>query len=136
MNQYPLQTFDKVRYADTDRQGHVNNSVFNQYFETGRVELLYHPEHPMYSEGCAFVIVSSNVEYLHEIQWPGLVQIGTAVQRIGTSSIHFVQSLFQENILVAQGDTIIVQVDRSTTSSSPLNPKCRAILQKYLIEAK
>lgn len=25
---FPLQTFDKVRYADTDRQGHVNNAGF------------------------------------------------------------------------------------------------------------
>lgn len=25
---FPLQTFDKVRYADTDRQGHVNNAAF------------------------------------------------------------------------------------------------------------
>lgn len=25
---FPFQTFDKVRYADTDRQGHVNNAAF------------------------------------------------------------------------------------------------------------
>jgi acyl-CoA thioester hydrolase len=38
---YAHQTFDKLRYGDTDRQGHVNNAVFSTLFETGRVEMLY-----------------------------------------------------------------------------------------------
>lgn len=28
LEDFPFQTFDKVRYADTDRQGHVNNAAF------------------------------------------------------------------------------------------------------------
>jgi acyl-CoA thioester hydrolase len=36
---YPSVTYDKVRYADTDRQGHVNNAVFATFLETGRVEI-------------------------------------------------------------------------------------------------
>lgn len=35
---FPRRTFDKVRYADTDRQGHVNNTAFSSFFETGRVD--------------------------------------------------------------------------------------------------
>ena len=38
---YALHAFDKLRYGDTDRQGHVNNAVYATLFETGRVELLY-----------------------------------------------------------------------------------------------
>jgi len=25
---FPLKVYDKIRYADTDRQGHVNNALF------------------------------------------------------------------------------------------------------------
>ena len=32
---------EKLRYSDTDRQGHVNNAVFSTFLETGRVELLF-----------------------------------------------------------------------------------------------
>jgi acyl-CoA thioester hydrolase len=38
---YPHVTHDKLRYSDTDRQGHVNNAVFSTYLETGRVEIFY-----------------------------------------------------------------------------------------------
>jgi acyl-CoA thioester hydrolase len=58
LNDFPLQTFDKVRYADTDRQGHVNNAVFATFLETGRVEVLYNPEYPLLSEGSSFVSAS------------------------------------------------------------------------------
>lgn len=34
---YPLHSRDKLRYGDTDRQGHINNAVFATFFETGRV---------------------------------------------------------------------------------------------------
>ncbi len=40
---FPVVTTDKLRYCDTDRQGHVNNAVFLTFLETGRVELLYNP---------------------------------------------------------------------------------------------
>ena len=36
LDQFPLRTRDKLRYADTDRQGHVNNAVFATFLETGR----------------------------------------------------------------------------------------------------
>ena len=43
-----LRTHEKLRYADTDRQGHVNNAVFATMLETGRVELLYSLDKPLY----------------------------------------------------------------------------------------
>jgi acyl-CoA thioester hydrolase len=30
---------DVLRYADTDRQGHVNNAVFATFLESGRVRV-------------------------------------------------------------------------------------------------
>ena len=45
--EFPLKTYDKIRYADTDRQGHVNNAVFSTFLETGRVKILYNPDYPI-----------------------------------------------------------------------------------------
>lgn len=40
IDDFPFRTYEKLRYVDTDRQGHVNNAVFASMLETGRVELL------------------------------------------------------------------------------------------------
>jgi len=133
LSDFPLQTYDKIRYADTDRQGHVNNAVFSQCFETGRVELLYDPARPLHDVGCTFVIASSKVEYLKEIVWPGTVEIGTAVTRIGTSSITLSQALFQNGLMVATGETIIVQVDPGTARSHPLSAVSRDVFERFIV---
>ena len=132
LTDFPLQTYDKIRYADTDRQGHVNNAVFSQCFETGRVELLYDPARPLHDAGCTFVIASSKVEYLKEIVWPGTVEIGTAVTRIGTSSITLSQGLFQNGAMVATGETVIVHVDPETSRSRPLSTETKSMLANHL----
>jgi hypothetical protein len=38
LTDYAFQAYDKLRYGDTDRQGHINNAVFTTLLETGRVE--------------------------------------------------------------------------------------------------
>lgn len=70
IEQYPIRTYEKLRYADTDRQGHVNNAVFSTMIETGRVEILYDPGAPLAKPNCAFVIASQKLNFYAEINWP------------------------------------------------------------------
>jgi acyl-CoA thioester hydrolase len=134
LKDFPHQTHDKVRYGDTDRQGHVNNIHFSEFLETGRVELLYHPEHPLHKENCSFVIVQNNLSLLNEIHWPGIVEIGSGVIKLGNSSITFYQQLFQNEVVVARAETVIVHVDNQTHQSTPLSDHARAVLNTYKIE--
>ncbi len=120
---YAVQTFDKVRYADTDRQGHVNNAAFSTFLETGRVEILYDPSSPLADEGAAFVIARLTLDFRGEIRWPGEVQIGTRVQRVGRSSVTLEQGLFQGDACVATAETVIVQMDEATRQSRPLSSR-------------
>ena len=133
LDDFPLKTFDKVRYADTDRQGHVNNSLFSTFLETGRVEVLYDSEVPILSEGSSFVIVSLNLEFLKEITWPGQVDIGTGILKIGNSSIRLFQKLFQNGQCMAKAETVIVQVDNDSGRGSPLNEKAKRTLVGWLL---
>jgi acyl-CoA thioester hydrolase len=118
---YSLWTYEKLRYADTDRQGHVNNAVFATMLETGRVELLYNPDAPLHSEGCAFVIASLQLDFLAEITWPGNVDIGGRVATVGQSSVTIEQGLFQNGRCAATARTVVVQVNESTHRSRPLS---------------
>lgn len=130
---FPSKTFDKIRYGDTDRQGHVNNAVFATFLETGRVELLYDARYPFPAEGLSFVIVSLKLDLLKEINWPGRVDIGTGVLRIGNSSITFFQRIFQNGVCVAEAETVIVQVDHTTGQSAALTNEYKKILSGWML---
>ncbi|MBK8900478.1 MAG: acyl-CoA thioesterase [Anaerolineaceae bacterium] len=128
---FPFQTFDKVRYGDTDRQGHVNNAAFSTFLETGRVEFIYAPHSPLAAEAAAFVIVNLNLNLLAEINWPGRVEIGTAVTKVGHSSVSFYQGLFQDGRCVATAETVIVQMNEQTRKSHPLTDTAKAFLTRH-----
>ncbi len=133
LEDFPLRTFDKIRYADTDRQGHVNNANFSSFLETGRVEVLYNTDYPILVDGSSFVIASLKLEFLNEITWPGEVNIGTGVLKIGNSSMTIFQRLFQEEQCVANAETVIVQVDNATRRSSPLTDSAKKTLYNWLL---
>ena len=122
---YPLQTYEKLRYADTDRQGHINNAVFSTMLETGRVELLYAPDTPLFAEDCAFVIASLYLNFHGEITWPGQVDIGTRISKIGKSSLTLDQGIFQRGHCVATAKTVIVQMNEKSRRSHPLSDAAR-----------
>ncbi|GAB4514963.1 MAG: thioesterase family protein [Roseibium sp.] len=127
---FPLRTRDKLRYADTDRQGHVNNAVFATFLETGRVELLV--SDGLVDEGAAFVIARLELDFLGEITWPGDVEIGTAVTDVGRSSLKLFQKVFQNGSPVAQAVTVIVQMNEATRKSQSLSEGARKKLEHML----
>ena len=107
---FPLRTIDKIRYADTDRQGHVNNAVFGTFLETGRVEILYDDSLGIRSENASFVIANLNINFRREIVWPGEVEILTGIKKVGNSSIKIYQEIHQNQKVCADAETTIVQV--------------------------
>jgi acyl-CoA thioester hydrolase len=117
---YPVQTSDKIRYADTDRQGHVNNAVFATFLETGRVEILYDPAQPLTDVDSEFVIAKLVLNFKSDIRWPGTIRIGTRIASVGRSSVTLEQGLFQNDRCVATAETVIVLMDQRTRKSRPL----------------
>jgi acyl-CoA thioester hydrolase len=128
LQDYPRRSTDKVRYADTDRQGHVNNALFATFLETARVELFYDRRSPLASDGAEFVIAHLRLDFLHEIQWPGSVEIGTAVTRLGNSSVTLSQAIFQEERCVAEAEAVVVHIDTKTRKAQPLPEAARHAL--------
>ena len=111
---------ESVRYADTDRQGHVNNAVFSTFFECSRTSILYDPGRGLITPDSEFVIVKIELEYLSEINWPGSVEIGTRVVKLGRSSVNAEQAIFQNGICSAVSKNIMVMIDSKTRKSTPL----------------
>ena len=130
---FPSHAHDKIRYSDTDRQGHVNNAIFATFLETGRVDILYNKEFPVLPPNASFVIASLQLNFLREINWPGQVDIGTGITKIGNSSLRLVQYLFQNDQCVATSESVIVQVDDTTNRSRALTDEARGILERWLV---
>ncbi len=132
LQDFPLQSFDKLRYADTDRQGHVNNAVFSTFLETGRVEFLFGAK-KIFSADCSFVVAAIELKLLAEINWPGQVDIGTGIARIGNSSIRIFQKLFQDGKTVAISESVIVHVSNAGTGSVPLSEEAKVALEQWVL---
>lgn len=133
LSEFPLQAYDKIRYGDTDRQGHVNNAKFATFFETGRVEILYSQEDVILDEKSSFVAASVKITFLREITWPGTVEVGTGIVRIGNSSIHLYQQLYQNGRCVAEAESVSVQISDKTGKSHPLTQEAKTTLERWVL---
>ncbi|MGH2343054.1 acyl-CoA thioesterase [Segnochrobactraceae bacterium EtOH-i3] len=123
---FPAHAVDKLRYGDTDRQGHVNNAVFTTFLETGRCEFLLDPADPVLEPDTSFVIARLELDYRAEVHWPGTVDIYSRVASVGRSSVKVEQAVYQGTTLVATAVTVIVLVHASTRRSHPLSEKATA----------
>jgi acyl-CoA thioester hydrolase len=131
LGDFPYHSREKLRYRDTDRQGHVNNAVFATFLETGRVEMLFDCGVDLMGENGAFVLARLLLDYRREVNWPGEVEIGTRVARVGRSSLRFEQAVFQNGDCVATAETIVVLTDTTTRRSKPFSNEARAFLETH-----
>jgi len=120
---YPHRSAADIRYADLDRQGHVNNAVFATFSEIGRVAFMYDPARPLAPDGASFVLARLLIDFRSELFWPGTVEIGTGVLKIGRSSFTLAQGMFSKSRLAATAEATIVMVDKQTRRSMPLPPR-------------
>jgi acyl-CoA thioester hydrolase len=125
---FRLWTHDKLRYADTDRQGHVNNAKFATFLESGRVAFLYDPAAPLAPAGCEFVIARLAIDFRAELRWPGTVDIGSVIVAVGRSSLTVGQGLFVGDGCAATAESVIVLTDATTRRSTAIPPALRARL--------
>jgi acyl-CoA thioester hydrolase len=132
---FPVRVPDIIRFGDMDRQGHVNNAVYSTYFETGRVGFIYDPENGLQVEGCTTVMARAEIDYIKELRWPGIVEVGTGIAQIGRSSYVFAQAIFHDGVCAARARATMVLIDRATRQSRALPPELIARLTRRLMKA-
>lgn len=94
-----------VRFRDLDPLNHVNNALFNTYYEEARIDFIR--EVPALvrglEEGFSFVLAEITIRYLHPAEFPDTLLIGTGITDTGNSSISSYQAVFsgEENRLLS-----------------------------------
>jgi len=120
LEQFPGRTGDIIRFGDLDPQGHVNNTVFATFFETGRVMLLREPGNELGAPGATTVLARLDISFLRELHWPGEVTIGTGTTQVGRSSYSFLQAIFHNGECAGTANATMVMIDAATRKSRPL----------------
>ena len=117
---FPHRILETLRFADTDRNGHITSSVFAICCQSGRLGLLSDPARELTPPSSQFVLARLVLDYRREMHWPGAVEIGTRIERIGRSSITLAQALFQNGCCVATAQSVAVLMDATSRRACPI----------------
>lgn len=119
-----------LRFSDLDQNDHVNNVSFADFAQSGRVDLLKAADKILGRENVSWMLVNVNINFLGEVHFPGEIKIGSAVTKIGNSSLHIGQGIFVGDRCVATVDNVMVRVDTTSKRPSIISPELRDLFHK------
>ncbi len=122
-----------VRSTEVDMLGHVNNAVYQQWFEWGRFEWVrwsgvdfdaLSPEH------LSLVVVHVSLDYRREARRDDRMVIETSLARLGTKSMTWRQRvLHADGTVAAEGDVVLAVFDTRTRRAEPMLDAVRQALE-------
>jgi len=109
----------KVRFNETDLQGHVNFGQYLFYFDVGAteyMEALGYDYDRMLAEGVDLLYVESHCNYLSPVKWPETLNVHTRIGHLGRRSIRYEFDIRaeQDGRQVATGHIVAVAAQRGT----------------------
>jgi acyl-CoA thioester hydrolase len=117
------------RWTDLDPVGHVNNTVFLVYAEEARNRFLF----STLPDTCTSIVVVHNaIDYHHPVVQSDIVEVSSAIERIGTTSFTTINVVATATHRCATVRTVqvVLREDRSTTR--PWTAGERATLEELL----
>lgn len=119
---YPLKVRIIARYADVDPLWHINNVAIAQYYEEARVsaltQMLGGARIPT-PAGERILIAHQSIDYLLEAGYPGTLEVGVAVLRLGNTSYTLGMGMFQDARCVSVSDAVMVYADAQGPARIP-----------------
>ena len=105
---------ETIRIADTDADGHINNTALAAYVKSDRVARL---RSAMFDRapGERWVMAYLEISFRAEAKPPGQVRVGTRLVAIGTKSITLGASLFKDDACIATAQSIRVFLNGANT---------------------
>jgi len=120
-----------TRWADNDAYGHVNNTVYYQWFDTAVNQWLVGQELLDIEAGDPIgLVVETSCSYFGSLSFPGDIDVGIAIERLGSSSVTYRIGVFGAGQAEpsAQGHFTHVYVGRDSRRPVPLPEAWRARL--------
>ena len=124
-----------TRWADNDAYGHVNNVVHYAWFDTAVNAWLVDAGLLDIAEGDPIGLVAeTRCAYFAALAFPQQVEVGIAIERLGSSSVTYRIGIFPEggDEAAAQGEFTHVYVDRASRKPRALPDAWRARMETLL----
>lgn len=101
---------DTIRFSDMDSQGHVNNVSYAAYVETGRVAYGLALAADAFPGNPDIVLRRIELDYLSEGRYPGTLDIGSCLLRVGRTSFVLGTGVFHDGRCLATAVSVLVMV--------------------------
>jgi acyl-CoA thioester hydrolase len=121
-----------TRWRDNDAYGHVNNVVYYEWFDSAVNAWLVEKSLLDIAHGDPIaLVVETRCTYSGSLAFPADVEVGLAVELLGTSSMRYRIGIFEAGSeeAAAEGHFVHVLVDRSTRRPVPLPERWRSALE-------
>ncbi len=119
----------KVRFAETDMLGHVNNANYFIYMEEARVNFFksLFPEKRL-----SFVVASVKCDFIQQAFFDQWLRIQTKVVKIGSKSFELAHEITDKNTgeLIAKGHSVAVHFNYETQKSEQIPSELRKKLEQ------
>ena len=122
-----------TRWADNDAYGHVNNTVFYEWFDSAVNAWMVEQGMLDIAQGDPVaLVVETHCTYAAPLEFPQPVEVGLTVAELGRSSIRYSIGIFAEgsDSAAAEGEFVHVVVDRATRRPAEIPPDWREKLAK------
>jgi len=111
LDTYPVVDAIQARYGDMDSNAHLNNLALEALHENARATMnrsLFPDIYDVTTRRLRLVTSQNAVHFLAEVHWPGTIQTGAGVGRIGRTSFVASTGLFVGGSCVGVCDTVLV----------------------------
>ena len=134
MSRANFRSFERIttRWSDNDVYGHVNNVQYYSFFDTAVNSWLIHAAGAQIdSHEPMGVVAETSCRFLRDLSFPVAVDVGIAIERIGTTSVIYQLGVFaaEEDELRAEGRFVHVYVDRVSRRPVSIPDRVRVALE-------
>src|SRR5579871_492101 len=113
-----------VQWGDQDAFGHVNNTVYARWFESGRIAYFSRIGilTTFDSDRIGPILAALNVNFRRSVTYPDTVEVGARVTRIGRSSLSIEHKIYSYGLgaICAEGDSTLVVFNYAEQKSHPV----------------
>ena len=123
-----------IRWGDMDVLGHVNNTIYFRYMETGRIAFLEQAAGTLGASGQGPVIVTAYCSFIKQLKYPGDIEIRTYAGPPGRSSFEVTHEILlveadgEARVVHAEGGGKVVWIDFAAEKSVPVPERVKNLL--------
>jgi acyl-CoA thioester hydrolase len=128
-NSFAFWTPVTIRYCDQDDLGHVNNCSYPEFLEVGRVAFLGGLLDPERHPGIDFILARIAIDFIKEAHFPGVMQIGARVLRLGNKSMTTGYGVFLDGSCRATAECVNIYFRKDTRETIQIPSDIRAALE-------